>query len=605
MKRLLAWIMVALALVLVTSPAPLVQAQATGEPVRVGLYHGSKTFDEVRLSSAGGLVVGVLPATTLHVLPLITVQGATDWRIRHEAIRLEFGPYDSLVGAQAAAAGLSGNETKFVIAESSRYYVRYGSFSSADVANHVLNLLPSPYKTGSLVGMYRTASAECITLEEAQGLQHSLQQAGRRADLLYTGSGWRVLVGHSQSATQAEQLGIELSTVFPGSTWEVVVPDQRRSEVYQHDGTLHASFAVDAGDVYVGAASGVDGKPPLVTISANGSYQYRGFMQLSLQSDLKFQVNNYLTMDQYLMGVVPREMSWKHPIEALKAQAVAARSYAEYNRGKHSSSGFDFCPTVDCQVYADYSWEGAPTQEAVALTSGVVMTYAGKPVAAFFHSDSGGHTESVENVWSYPIAYLQGAPELYPSGSEHQDWEVVLSQSELQNIVAEQKSVSIGTIASVEALSYTNAGRVMKLRVTGANGTVDFDKEQARLKDNGYRLIYRVKSRMYTVKPQIPEVHVLGADGNIVSLNPHGLMAETAAGTAQLKRTDSYNLLGAGFANRKSNARPEAFVFTGHGFGHGIGMSQLGASAMAKNGHTFEEILKHYYRGITVEKVGK
>lgn len=604
MKNWQVWILLAALLVTALSPAPLAQAQSTGGPVRVGLYYGVNALSEVRLSSAGGLTVGVLAATSTEVTPLLMLHKPADWRIRHEAIRLEFGPYDSLVGAQAAAAGLGGSDLRFVISEGTRYYVRYGAFDSLDVATRVLGLLPAPYSSGNITGLYRVASDPYATWEEAQGLQNALQQSGRRADLLYAVSGWLVVVGSSSSQAEGEQLAGELAAAQPGSNWRVLAPDPRRTEIYQHDGALQASFASDVGHLYVGATNGVDGKPPLVTITTDGSKQYRGFMQIVLQSGLNYQVNNFLTMDQYLMGVVPREMSWGHPIEALKAQAIAARSYAEYNRGKHSSLGFDFCPTVDCQAYGDYSWEGAATQEAVALTSGVIMTYGGKTVAAYFHSDGGGHTENVENVWSSPIPYLQGVPELYPSGSSYQDWQIVLSQTELQNLVTQQKG-SVGTITSIEALSFTDAGRVMKLRVTGTKGWVDFDKEQARLRDNNYRLIYRLNSRMYTVKPQIPEINVLAADGTVVSVNPHGLSAQSATGTSELKRVDSYSLLGANCVTRESSAQPQGFIFTGHGFGHGLGMSQYGASAMAKNGHTFEEILKHYYRGVTIEKVGK
>lgn len=120
---------------------------------------------------------------------------------------------------------------------------------------------------------------------------------------------------------------------------------------------------------------------------------------------------NVLPMEDYLKGVVPSEIvpSWR--MDAIKAQAVAARTYATYHRNGYRSSGYDVTDDTRTQVYRGFSAETAATNRAVSETAGEVVTYAGKPIDALFHSSGGGFTENSENVWGSVIPYLRGVKE--------------------------------------------------------------------------------------------------------------------------------------------------------------------------------------------------
>src|SRR5262249_55299463 len=111
-------------------------------------------------------------------------------------------------------------------------------------------------------------------------------------------------------------------------------------------------------------------------------------------------VVNYLDLEDYLLSVVPSEMPSGWPIEALKAQAISARSYAVSNLGKHGADGYDLKDNIEDQVYSGVKSEAESANLAVSSTQDLVLKYEGKPICAYFHSASGGGTETSENVWS-------------------------------------------------------------------------------------------------------------------------------------------------------------------------------------------------------------
>ena len=144
-------------------------------------------------------------------------------------------------------------------------------------------------------------------------------------------------------------------------------------------------------------------------IKVNGT-RYRGEIEI-LPNNGKMNVVNVLDVEDYLKGVVPAEMSPKlYPdIEALKAQAVAARTYVYYNLGQFKHMGFDICATQSCQVYKGYDVERDLSSEAVDETAGEIITYKGKPINAMFTAYCGGHTEDFEKMFGgNPVPYLKG-----------------------------------------------------------------------------------------------------------------------------------------------------------------------------------------------------
>jgi stage II sporulation protein D len=135
---------------------------------------------------------------------------------------------------------------------------------------------------------------------------------------------------------------------------------------------------------------------------------------------------NYVDLEHYLYSVVGSEMPTSWPIEALKAQSVAARSYVLYHRQRSRNPNFDVGSTTAWQVYGGLEQEAASTQTAVEGTRGQVLTYNGQVIEAVFHSASGGHTENVEDIWSQPIPYLRAVQD-FDAGSPVYQWGVNFS----------------------------------------------------------------------------------------------------------------------------------------------------------------------------------
>ncbi len=139
-------------------------------------------------------------------------------------------------------------------------------------------------------------------------------------------------------------------------------------------------------------------------INLNGKY-YRGSIKL-IKNNNNYYIINRVSLEEYLYGVVPKEIPSSAPLEALKAQAIVSRSYSLSNLNKHIKDGYNLCDSTHCQVYGGYSAEKDSTNTAVDKTKGMILEYNDRAVDAVFHSSSGGHTESSENVWGTKIPYL-------------------------------------------------------------------------------------------------------------------------------------------------------------------------------------------------------
>jgi stage II sporulation protein D len=176
---------------------------------------------------------------------------------------------------------------------------------------------------------------------------------------------------------------------------------------------------------------------------------------------------NVLGLDPYVQGVVPGEMpsTW-HP-EALKTQAVAARSYA---LATDKPGPFDQYPDTRSQVYRGLTGERASTNAAVSATAGQILTYKGAPAVTYFFSTSGGHTENIENVFiGYPPkAYLRGVDDPYDGGSPYHRWSVRLSNASMD---ARLGSYSPGRFKKIKVLQRGSSPRIVRARVYGSSGT--------------------------------------------------------------------------------------------------------------------------------------
>jgi stage II sporulation protein D len=204
--------------------------------------------------------------------------------------------------------------------------------------------------------------------------------------------------------------------------------------------------------------------------SLNGKF-YRGSLiiqpnQIGAQASSSLNFINMVDLEDYLLSVVPSEMPSAWPVESLKAQAIAARTYALANLGKHAKDGFDLRDTTDDQVYSGVKAESTNSNRAVAETNGVVMTYGGKPICAYFHSASGGTTESSENVWGKELPYLKAVQD-YDDQSPHASWSRIFDVGQLENTLAPE----LGQLLSIVVLARTSSQRAHQVLLIGTQGT--------------------------------------------------------------------------------------------------------------------------------------
>lgn len=253
---------------------------------------------------------------------------------------------------------------------------------------------------------------------------------------------------------------------------------------------------------------------------------------------------NYVDLEHYLYSVVGGEMPPSWPMEALKSQAVAARSYALYHREKTADRIYDLGDTTAWQVYRGIEDEYLSTQRAVNETAGQVLTHDGQIIQAVFHSSSGGHTENVEDIWLQPLPYLRGVPD-FDFQAPVFEWTKIVSAEQIKNAIPD-----IGNILSLIAEQTTPQGRIVSMNVIG-------DKGEKKMTGKQLRKALDLRSTLFTVSPQ----------------------PDTAD---------------------KADSAPVSFAIKGRGFGHGLGMSQYGANGLARRGYNYQQILQHYYTDTSV-----
>ncbi|WP_425061208.1 hypothetical protein SCACP_19910 [Sporomusa carbonis] len=307
-------------------------------------------------------------------------------------------------------------------------------------------------------------------------------------------------------------------------------------------------------------------------------------------------VVNTLPVEQYLYGVIKNEIAPEWPLEAVKAQAVAARTYALANYNKHKADGFDVCATTDCQVYGGRESEVPRALEAVDETRGLVLMYNGKLITAYFHSSSGGYTENSENVWSTPEPYLRGVVD-FDQNSPYFKWEKKLTIGELNQAI-NKAGYNIGNLQAIELSPLENppatssdrgvSGRVKTVRLLGTNGSVQVSGTKL-------RSILDLKSTLFDIKTAANGYKEFAMPVN-AGVNP-----EVPQRVLGIATKDNPNI-------RPVSSQPaDVIVITGFGWGHGLGLSQWGAKAMAEkappgNPEYFKDILKHYYQGVQIKK---
>lgn len=340
---------------------------------------------------------------------------------------------------------------------------------------------------------------------------------------------------------------------------------------------------------------------------------YRGWFEFMRQGSTIMPVN-IVDYEDYLYGVIAAEMPASWNMEALKAQVVAARSMAIHQYNKYLKYGYNVCDTTYTQVYKGFTGEHVRTNQAVDETRGVIATYGGKVAETLFFSTSGGYTEDPEYVWGNSVAYLKAMPDPYETEPEMKPWTRSITLADI-DLCLEKENIHIGRASGLKINSYTPAGRVSEMEIIGTAGTHKLVSENIRTFFT-YTKEGSLRSRMFTIEngftslqpsttsqtlgpvaiyggEQSPE-YVMGADGRIKEVG-ETLVVQGA------RETTTY---GSGESSKPSQSIQEQYgdiVISGRGFGHGVGMSQSGARGMAKEGYTYDEIIKYYYQGVVVE----
>jgi stage II sporulation protein D len=280
------------------------------------------------------------------------------------------------------------------------------------------------------------------------------------------------------------------------------------------------------------------------TLSVNGR-PYRGTAEVRKRRNGRLQVINELDIEDYLKGVIAAEVPSDWEMEALKAQAVASRTYALYQKRESGKRSYHIRDTVDSQVYLGFKGERARAVRAVEETKGEVVLYDGNLAAAFYHASCGGHTEDALVLWGIDEPYLKGVDCDCQRISAYGLWEKRFSIVAVMTALR-REGYRIDAVRSVESGMITPGGRVMNVLFRSRRGTLSVPSEVFR-SALGYS---RVPSIFF--EPELID---------------------------------------------------EEVVFSGRGLGHGVGLCQWGAREMAQRGYDYRAILRHYYPGTSIGRI--
>lgn len=316
---------------------------------------------------------------------------------------------------------------------------------------------------------------------------------------------------------------------------------------------------------------------------------YRGYIYIYKNFN-NFYIINKLNIEDYLKGVVPSEMPESFKYEALKAQAVASRSYV-LSRIKEKNI-YDVTSTPDTQAYLGMDKENEKTNRAVSETEGEVITYDGKIIEAVYHSTSGGHTENNENVWnSIPYPYLRGVESPYEDKSPHYNWSKSFTNYKVQRVIKkyifDNNLSDIGEVLSLEIIKKGVSPRVVDIKIIGMY-------DELILKGTTFQSIFGLKSTWFDFEFKSYSSFSITSFLTMIEIIP---LFKSSFESIVTKFTPYENVV---FDARKK--RWDIVIFTGKGWGHGVGMSQWGAQGLSENGYNYIDIIKHYYTGVEIKK---
>jgi len=499
------------------------------------------------------------------------------------------------------------------------------------------NLVPSgtgfsPASSGTTIGGYRLESSKKYEsyeslLKDMALISAPAAEAGFPIVPAYINGAYALRLGCFFSENEAGTAVFAAESVFSstGSTSVVVAPSETGVTLLSSTGNV--LFDYDCGTDRYLAVRPISAD---AFIKSDMDYLYEGSF-LYKRSGSRMTVINVIDLESYVEGVLPYEISSSWPLESQKAFAVASRSYAIGNMGKHKDMGFDMCAFTNCQTYRGVGSVTDTVKRAVSETEGLVVTYNGKVIGLNYSSSTGGCTVSAEDCWGGTSApYFTAVETPWERYSVHSNglWTVEVSPSELCEYLRSKGYTTLtGEVKSITVLEYAkNSTYVKKLQITDTseNSVTITNTDKVRLALTKY-----LKSANFVVGQGSVNytVTTVTAGGEVVpygTFDPDLFGVITSSGT-QISKTDGtsptvltatgevaldsssgYVITAAGESatapgytvsteTRTFSAEKDGnFVFAGKGWGHGVGLSQYGAKDLADFGYTFDRILSAY-----------
>lgn len=556
-------------------------------------------------------------------------------------------------GDTAAGSFRTYSDTGYTIVsqnpDGDRTSVKFGTVSEKTliVAPHA-NLASSgtgfaAASSGSTIGGYRLDStktyASYAEAEKAAAAVRSAASAkGYHVFSAYLNGKFRVRVGCFKSQSAASDAASAVKAIV-GADVAVAAPSSAAVSVLTSTGKIIFEYE-NGTSRYLGLKPAGSGE---VYMKADNNYIYEGTFMYKRSGNL-IMVINMLPLETYIEGVLPYEISSSWHIEAQKAFAIAARSYAMGNRKKHYTSyGFDLCSTTNCQVYRGAGGVTDTVKKAVADTAGEILMYNGKVATLYYSSSTGGCTVSAEDCWGGTSAqYLQAVSTPWERYADYGKglWTTEVSPAELGDYLRSKGYTSLkGNIASVQVVENAkNSTYVKSLKVTDTSGNsvtiTNTDKVRTALSKyvNSANFVVGRGSVAYTVASvtastetlpynlqDMSSVYVMTSGGKVLSGGGAGTYVASGSGKSTVGSSDGCVLTADnaggngdtvtnGYAVTYSNKTATAsssknFIFAGKGWGHGVGLSQYGTKDLAEFGYTYDKILKAYVSAAAIKNI--
>jgi len=490
---------------------------------------------------------------------------------------------------------------KITIAKDSLIYLASGSYYDV-----------RPASVQAVIGPYHVELPDSyFSYEEALSASSSLEEAGIAVMAFpsFISGSWRVRVNSYQTLDEANASAINFApgsyAVGGSATCYTVLATGSEKIIFEFDMGSSANLAIMPVSQF--------GEK---TVTWFKGEEYYGAFEYKRIYGNDVTVINVIDIDDYVEGVIPYEMSASWPLEALKAQAVCARTYAACNLEKHKTSGFDLCNTTDCQVYYGL-YRGSGEQTVLAAceqTASQCVYYNGELAETYYCASDGGATEDVKNVWGSDVPYLKAVQDPYEELTVGNKgvWSVTYTGDELGWLLNNKGYSCSGRIVNCYVKSRTAAGNVFEvIMVDSAGKEFSFKRAQACNIFYSSTLDKSANSIRYTINGEdrggSGNASVITSDST--SVREGTLSVITTGGiVTSVSLADSVVLSSGGKSVIKSDGpiiTPEPpsdgkFTLSGTGWGHNVGMSQQGARGMANQGFTYDQIIKFYFTGVDI-----